>query len=120
MEFAYDLEEIGQYYNLYKDLMIHWEKVLPGSIHTVEYENLVFDKKGETKKLCDFLELPWDEITVKHFEVDRPVRTASALQVRRPIYRSSLDSWRRYESHVEPLVHVISRGTSVRDHATSG
>ena len=120
VNFAYDLEEIGHYYNLYKDLMIHWERVLPRSIHTVEYENLVLDQRGETKKLCDFLELPWEEITVKHFEVDRPVRTASALQVRRPIYRSSLGSWRRYESHVEPLVHAISRRARLPDRATSG
>lgn len=122
VRFAYDLEEIGHYYNLYEDLMIHWEKVLPGSVHTVEYENLVLDHRKETKTLCEFLELPWNEITVEHFEVDRPVRTASALQVRRPIYRSSLDSWRRYENHVEPLLHAISgrsNGLAQTVHSTS-
>lgn len=120
VDFAWDLEEIGRYYHLYEELMEHWEQVFPDSIHTVRLEDMVGDQVGETRKLYDFVGLPWDDRALRFYEVERPVRTASALQVRRPIYRSSLDSWRRHESHLEPLFRALGPSGQQRVGRPSG
>ena len=111
IEFAFDLEDIGRYYRLYEDMMKHWENVFPGSMHQVELKNMVNDQEGETRRLYEFLDLPWDEKSLHFYDVKRPVRTASAQQVRKPIYRSSLESWKRYENHLEPLYRGLQQET---------
>jgi len=106
-KYAYDLSELGEYYKLYQDLMEHWYKILPGYIFDIQYEDLVGDQEGETRKLLDYCELPWDEACLSFHRTIRPVRTASAEQVRRPIYNSSVGLWRRYEKHLSPLLSAL-------------
>jgi len=106
-KYAYDMVELGQYYNLYRGLMVHWEKALPGFIYTVEYEKLVSYQKDQTKSLLDFCGLPWDEACLAFHKTERRVSTASLAQVRQPIYQDSVELWKRYAKQLEPLRKAI-------------
>ena len=106
-KYAYDLVELGQYYNLYSDLMAHWEKVLPGFMYTLSYEKLVADQQNQIKKLIDFCGLPWSETCLAFHKTERRVSTASSAQVRQPVYRDSVKLWRRYERQLKPLKKAI-------------
>jgi tetratricopeptide (TPR) repeat protein len=101
--FSYDLDELASYYIAWHELMLHWYEVMPGVIHTVRYETLVDDLEGETRRLLEFCALPWDEACLRFHENRAPSTTASATQVRQPIYRSSVAKWRHYARELEPL-----------------
>ena len=105
--YGYDMVELGQYYNLYRDLMAHWEKVLPGFMHTIRYEELISNQQNRTKSLLDYCGLPWDEACLAFHKTERRVRTASLAQVRQPIYKDSIELWKRYEKQLEPLRKTI-------------
>jgi tetratricopeptide (TPR) repeat protein len=106
--FAYDLRELGLYYRAYRSLMDHWSRVLPSrSFIEVDYETLVSDPIETTRRLVDFLDLPWSEACVRFHETDRAVNTASLAQVRRPIYRSSVGRAAPLLAHLAPLVEAL-------------
>ena len=105
--YAYDLKEMGLYFNLYKDLMNHWNNVLPGFICNISYENLVMDQKENTKKILNFCNLKWDDNCMQFHKSNRPIVTASLAQARRPIYKDSLKAWERYKSELKPLIEVL-------------
>jgi Tfp pilus assembly protein PilF len=107
LRYAYDMDELGRYYNLYHDLMAHWEKVLPGFMHTLKYEELISDQQNQTKRLLDFCGLPWDAACLTFHQTKRRVSTASLAQVRQPIYKDSVALWRRYEKHLQPLKKAL-------------
>jgi tetratricopeptide (TPR) repeat protein len=108
MPHSYDLGELGRYYGKYRELMEHWEKVLPeGFMTTVVYEDVVADTEKEAKRLIEFLGLPWDDKCVDFHKSDRPVKTASVAQVRKPIYKTSLQRWKKYGPGLQPLVDAI-------------
>ena len=102
--FGYDLETVAAYYRNYVGVMAHWDAVLPGRVHRVVYERLVDDTEGETRRLLDHCGLPFEEACLRFHETERVVRTASAEQVRRPIYRDGKTHWQAYEAHLAPLV----------------
>jgi tetratricopeptide (TPR) repeat protein len=102
-EFSYDLEHFGLYYRDYVRLMAHFDRVSPGSVHRVVHERLLADPEAEIRALLDYLDLPFDEACLKFHESKRPVRTASAEQVRRPIDREGAESWKRFEQWLDPL-----------------
>jgi len=105
LDFTYDLAELGRFYRAYLELMAHWRGVLPaGTMLDVVYEDVVDDLEGEVRRLLDHCGLPWDERCLRFHETRRPVDTASALQVRQPLFRSSLQRWRRYEAFLGPLL----------------
>ncbi|MFC1845005.1 tetratricopeptide repeat protein [Thermodesulfobacteriota bacterium] len=106
--YAYDMNELGQYYNLYLDLMAHWEKMLPGFMYILRYEDMIADQQDQTENLLDFCGLPWDEACLAFHKTERKVSTASLAQVRQPIYRDSVELWKRYEKQLEPLRKAIS------------
>ena len=106
-KYAYDMVELGRYYKLYQDLMAHWEKMLPGFIYTLRYEELVADQENRTKDLLDFCGLPWDEACLAFHKTERRVVTASLAQVRQPIYKDSVELWKRYGKHLEPIRKAI-------------
>ena len=83
--------------------MAHFDAVAPGSVHRVIHEKLLADPETEIRALLDFLGLPFDEACLKFHETKRPVRTASAEQVRRPIDREGMESWKRFEGWLDPL-----------------
>ncbi|MFQ5764085.1 MAG: sulfotransferase, partial [Rhodospirillales bacterium] len=106
-EFAYDLADLGRYYRLYARLIDHWRRVLPGRILDVRYEDLVAGPEAGIRALLDFCGLGWEEACLRFHEAERQVRTASAQQVRRPIYRTAVERWRRYEKHLGPLIEAL-------------
>jgi tetratricopeptide (TPR) repeat protein len=101
--FAYDLADIGKYYRSYVELMAHFDAVLPGRVHRVIYEDLVAAPEAETRRLLEACGLPFEEGCLRFFENDRAVRTPSSEQVRRPVNREGLDSWRPFEPWLDPL-----------------
>jgi tetratricopeptide (TPR) repeat protein len=108
MPHSYDLTELGHYYGKYREIMEHWEKVLPeGVLITVQYEDVVADTEKEAKRLIEFLGLPWDKKCVDFHKSDRPVKTASVAQVRKPIYKTSVKRWKKYGEGLQPLVEAV-------------
>ena len=87
--------------------MRHWNAVLPGRIYECQYANLIADQEAETRRLIDHLGLPWDEACLRFYEQDRSVNTASRVQVRQPIYTSSLKRWNSYEGNIRPLIEAL-------------
>ena len=103
VNYSYDLTELGQYYNLYFNLMEYWRKTLPGFIYDLSYESLVADQENQIRKLLEYCHLPWNDACLDFHKTRRKVRTASNAQVRRPIYHDSVNLWKRYEQQLEPL-----------------
>ena len=102
-EFTYGLEEIGRYYRDYVGLMDHWDKVLPGKVLRVQYENVVADLEAEVRRLLEHCELPFDEACLDYHKTERSIRTPSSEQVRQPIYQAGLESWQPFEQFLDPL-----------------
>ncbi len=101
--FTYDLTDLGRYYRNYVSLMDHWDSVLPGRVHRVQYEDMVADNETEIRKLLDYCGLEFEEQCLRFYETKRAVRTPSSEQVRKPIYKDGLEQWRNFEKHLEPL-----------------
>jgi tetratricopeptide (TPR) repeat protein len=106
--FSYDLSEIGRYYVAYRRLMEHWRTSIPGAVHELKYEDLVADQRAETLKLLEYCGLDWEEGCMVFHENPTATTTASAAQVRRPVYRSSVDLWRHYEGQLAELENQIT------------
>lgn len=104
ISFAYNQKELPRYYHLYKDLMNHWENVFKNKIFNLSYEELIKDQKGTTQKLLDYCNLEWDENCLNFFNSQSSVRTLSTAQVRRPIYNSSIKSWKKYKELLRDMV----------------
>ncbi len=106
--FAYQLDELGQFYLDYQALMTHFRQVLPPECFIeVDYETVVDDLEGQARRLIDFIHLPWDDACLAFYETRRMVRTASVAQVRQPIYTSSRGRWHRHAAHLGPLLDVL-------------
>jgi len=106
--FSYELGELGRFYRGYEKLMAHWRAVLPAS-HFIEtdYEALVGDLEGETRRLLGFLGLPWDAACLEFHRTARVVKTASVNQVRQPVYRGSVGRWRLHAGQLGPLLAAL-------------
>lgn len=102
-KFTYDLWEMGRYYRDYLGLMDHFDVVLPGRIHHINYEDLVAAPELETQRLLEYCGLPFDEGCLRFHENRRAIHTVSSEQVRRPIYSESVDAWRSYEKWLTPM-----------------
>lgn len=107
--FSYSLEDIGRYYADYVDLMAHFDRVLPGRIVRVQYEDLVADLETNVRKLLADCGLAFEEECLSYYQNDRIVRTASSEQVRMPIFSDGLEQWRHYEKWLEPLKNALSQ-----------
>jgi hypothetical protein len=105
--FTYDLVELGEYYLEYQRIMDYWHEILPGKVLDVQYEQLVADQENQTRRLLEHCGLPWEDNCLRFYETDRAVVTASSEQVRQPIYSMAVDSWRRFEKHLGPLIEVL-------------
>lgn len=108
--FSYDLSEIGRYYLGYRRLMVHWEACLPGAIHRVSYESLVEQPEAAIRGVLGFCGLEWEDSCLEFASNPIPTTTASAAQVRRGLYRSSLERWRHYERELRPLAAQLAAG----------
>ena len=105
--FSFDLAWLGQYHRQYQRLMTFWRESLEIPIYDIQYEKLVNDLEGESRKLVDFLGLDWDPACLEFHTSKRLVHTASYEQVRQPIYNRSAGRWRRYERHLGPLREAL-------------
>lgn len=101
------LEDLGVYYREYRRMMAHWEGVIRNPVYTLSYETLVADPEVQTRKLLEFCNLEWEDGCLKFFESKRYVHTTSYDQVRKPIYSGSVERWRNYEHHLQPLIDAI-------------
>jgi tetratricopeptide (TPR) repeat protein len=105
---TYDLGELGRYYRAYARLMRHWRETLPaGAMLEVRYEDVVSDLDGQVRRLVAYCGLEWDPACLAFHQTDRPVRTASAAQVRQPIYTASLARSARYSRFLGPLINAL-------------
>jgi tetratricopeptide (TPR) repeat protein len=106
--FTYELGELGRYYRKYAELMAHWRDVLPeGRVLEISYEDVVADLEASARRIVDHCGLAWHPNCIAFHEARRPVRTASASQVRQPIYRTSEGRWRSYQEHLGPLFAAL-------------
>jgi tetratricopeptide (TPR) repeat protein len=109
MDFTYDLSSLGRYYNRYMDIMNHWHTVLPvGAIHNIRYEDTVRNTEETVRNLIEHLDLEWDEHCLDFHNNKRKVKTASFVQVRKPIYQNSVSGWLRYEDQLLPLLEIVN------------
>jgi len=114
LNYTYDLAELGRYYRQYQLLMAHWKRVLPaGRIFDVHYEELVEDVEGLARRIVAHCGLEWDTRCLSFQENERPVRTASATQVREPVYKSSVGRWRPYRAFLAPLLQELGVANAI-------
>ncbi len=99
-----DLGNLAATYREYVRLMDHWRATLRVPMLEVRYEDVVNDPEGQARRIVAFAGLPWDDRCLKFYENRRAIGTASAEQVRRPVYDTSIGRWKRYERHLGPLI----------------
>jgi tetratricopeptide (TPR) repeat protein len=110
LNFTMDLDDLAHYFRQHGRLMAHWRSVLPADrLLEVPYEELVTEQERWTRRILEFLELPWDARTLEFHETSRVVTTASAWQVRQKIYKTSVARWRNYEKFIGPLLSLRSQ-----------
>ena len=112
LQFANNLQTLGNYYLDYCRLMEHWHRVLPVKVLDVQYENLVGSTHEIIREILAYCSLDWEDTCLSFYGTKRGVRTPSRWQVRQPIYTSSVGRWKNYESHLDPLKKIFSRQVS--------
>jgi Tfp pilus assembly protein PilF len=112
--FSYDLEEIAQYFAAYRRLMDHWRSALPNAVYDLSYESLIRDQRGETRKLLEYCGLQWEDRCLEFHKNPAAITTASASQVRKPLYDSAVSQWRHYEPQLADLeAQLRARGVDL-------
>jgi len=114
---SFELTELGQYYLDYQRLMSHWQNLFPGEILNVQYEELVMNQERVSKQLIDYIGLEWDEKCLDFHNSERNVMSPSNIQVRQPIYKNSMNRWKPYEKHLQPLIEVLQQAHCPEKHA---
>jgi tetratricopeptide (TPR) repeat protein len=110
--FTYDLTELGTFHRDYQILTTHWRNTLPPETFLeVDYESVVENLESEARRLLNFLNLPWHDAVLTPHKTQRPVRTASVNQVRRPLYTTSTNRWRPHAPHLTPLLAALGEPT---------
>ena len=103
LSFAYNFEEIVEFYSLYSDLMRYWKNILPKFVLDIKYEKIIQNPEKQIRNLLKECNLSWNDNCLKFYNNKRPIKTASDTQARKKIYKSSLDSWRNYEKDLKKL-----------------
>jgi hypothetical protein len=98
-----DPQQMASRFHEYRRLMEHWRKVLPAPLLEVDYEETVADLEGTARKLVAFCGLAWEPGCLEFHRAKRPVRTASAVQVRQPVFSTSVGRWKHYQQALAPL-----------------
>ena len=107
--FSYDLTELGQYYTAWSRLIDHWQEDLGDALMTIHYEDLVNEQENISRELLGFCGLEWEDACLEFYKSDSASSTASAVQVRQPMYKSSLGKWKLYEKHLGPLRELFEK-----------
>lgn len=106
--YSYDLGTLAGYYRQYQRLMRHWHEVCDIKIMDIEYESLVDDPDGASRRMVEFIGLPWDDGCLRYYESKRAIASASYDQASLPIYDRSKERWRHYERHIGPLRQLLA------------
>jgi tetratricopeptide (TPR) repeat protein len=106
-EYSYDMADTAAYYVLYDRLLRHWREVMPDRFLEVEYESLIENPEAETRRLLQYCELPWQDQCLDFHRSKATVTTASSVQVRQPIYKSSLQRWKYFEAGLQPAKEIF-------------
>ncbi len=112
-EYTNDLMHLGSFYLDYQRLMDHWNNVLPNPILEVCYEKLLDSPEKYISDMISFCGLNWDDRCLKFYDNKRAVKTASNVQVRQPLYKSSLNRWETYSRHIQPLKEILGMKNQV-------
>ena len=107
--YAWDLQELGEYYREYSDLMHFWQNRFPDGVYQLQYEDVINDPENQIRKLIEHCGLEWDAACLNFHKTDRSVKTASAVQVRKKIYSSSIDLWTKYGNALYPLKQELDK-----------
>ena len=107
LDFGYNQKELGTYYNLYLDLMNFWEKKFPNTIYNAQYEKIIEDPENEIKNMIKFCNLDWEENCLKFYNNKTPIKTLSTAQARKPIYKSSKNSFKKFAPYLSDLNKLI-------------
>ena len=114
--FSYDQTELAQYILAYRRLALHWKSVLPAHVYMeINYEDIVGDQSAASRRLIAFAGLPWEDAVLRFHHSPAPSATASAVQVRRPVYSSSIGKWQFYAQHLAPLRERLARELAPED-----
>jgi len=108
LPYAYDEHEVAEYYKLYENLMIHWHKVLPERIYDLRYDDLIHDPQNSIRGLLEYCGLEWHDDCLNFHKTKRSVTTASAMQVKQPLYKSALAYWKNYEPYLSKDIKSLS------------
>lgn len=114
-EYSYDLQELGKFYIAYNKLMQHWQKIMPGKVLRISYENLVESQEQESRRLIDFCGLKWENACLEFHQNKEPSATASSAQVRKPMYRTAIGRWRNYQEQLQPLIEILRTAGIIAD-----
>jgi hypothetical protein len=106
-DYSYNLTDIGRFYSDYAKTMAHFDAVLPGRVHRVNYESLVSDTEAEIRAMLDYCELPFEPNCLRFWETERAVATPSVEQVRRPIFQDAMEQWRNYAPWLGKLEQAL-------------
>lgn len=106
--YAYDLKNLAVAYRAYRACMRHWDEVLPGRVHTVDYEGFIDDPRSVTGKILQHCGLPWSDDCLDFQRNARIVQTTSNVQVRQPLFKSSIDRWKDYAGYLGPLLELTN------------
>jgi tetratricopeptide (TPR) repeat protein len=107
--YSNNFDDLAGYYSLYSDLMDFWHKLYPNKIYDISYEELTANQEQETEKLLKYCDLEWDENCLNFHNNDRPVKTISALQVRKKMYQGSSDAWKQHWAYIQPLISALEK-----------
>jgi tetratricopeptide (TPR) repeat protein len=105
--YAFDLNNLGSYYKQYERIMNHWHQVLPGRIIDINYSDIVSDPEYWARQLISHFDLAWNDRCLAPHKLERTVKTASLWQVRQPIYKTSIQRWKNYESYIQPMIEAL-------------
>ena len=109
LNFAYSLEDIVEFYNMYIDLMNFWKQLFPNSIITVQYEDIVNNPEKSVKDLLKLCNLPWEKKCLEFYNNNRSIKTASDVQVRKKVYKSSIESWKNYKENLDVFFKKLKK-----------
>jgi tetratricopeptide (TPR) repeat protein len=111
LDYTSEFTALAELYHAYRDLMEHWDREVPGRVTHILYEDMVNDMPGVAKKIIEATGLDWDDSVLDFHKKKQAVNTLSTTQVRKGVYKDSLQAWKRYETHLEPLAKLIGRRT---------
>lgn len=115
-QYAFNLEDLVHYRQEYERLMRHWRKVMPADRYfEFDYEDLVADQEGMSRKLINFCGLEWDDSSLNYHQNDQVIKTASMWQVRQKIYTTSVERWKNYARYIQPLMTLLENPAGAPD-----